>query len=158
MNIDNELEKVKKEWLYGYGEYSIEEYRKKWLDTLYIEKNEIWLSEEDWIVYLQNRSVEMMLATKGNQIIFDFCFNKPELANDKVLEETIANYNQIKELQKKYMDEGKQEEAIKLLQETKVGLREIRDTYTNDLILNSNIELCVDKNELSNTVPEIYSK
>ena len=98
----------------------------------------------------------MMLVSKGNSIISDFRFSKPELANDKVLEEKIARYNQIKELQKKYIDEGKQEEAIELAKETMNLLVETLEIYMKDLILNSDIELCVDKNELSYKVPKIY--
>ena len=158
LNIDNNLEKTKNEWLYGYGEYTVEEARERWLKVLYVEKDEIWLDEDDWITYLQNRSVEMMLTSKGNSIIFDFIFDKPELANDKLLEEKIAKYNDIKEQQKKYMDEGKQEEALELYSQTGKLLTELREIYEKDLILNSNIELCVDKNELSYTVPIIYGK
>ena len=150
------MEKTKNEWVNGFGDYSIEEARERWLEVLYIEKDEIWLKEEDWITYLQNRSIEMMLVSKGNSIISDFRFSKPELANDKVLEEKIARYNQIKELQKKYIDEGKQEEAIELAKETMDLLVETLEIYMKDLILNSDIELCVDKNELSYKVPKIY--
>jgi len=158
LNIDNNLEKTKKEWLYGYGEYTVEEARESWLKVLYVEKDEIWLNENDWITYLQNRSVEMMLTSKGNSIIFDFMFDKTELANDKILERKIAEYNYIKEQQKKYMDEGKQEETLELYAQTGDLLTELREIYEKDLILNSNIELCVDKNELSYTVPIIYGK
>ena len=158
LNIDNNLEKTKNEWLYGYGEYTVEEARERWLKVLYVEKDEIWLDEDDWITYLQNRSVEMMLTSKGNSIIFDFIFEKPELANDKLLEKKLKEYNDIKEQQKKYMDEGKQEEALELYSQTGELLTELREIYEKDLILNSNIELCVDKNELSYTVPVIYGK
>lgn len=158
LNIDNNLEKTKKEWLYGYGEYTVEEARERWLKVLYVKKDEIWLDENDWITYLQNRSIEMMLTSKGNSIIFDFIFDKPELANDKLLEEKIKKYNDIKEQQKKYMDEGNQEKALELYSQTGDLLTELRAIYEKDLILNSNIELCVDKNELSYTVPVIYGK
>lgn len=156
LDIDRNLEKTKNEWVNGFGDYSIEEARERWLEVLYIEKDEIWLKEEDWITYLQNRSIEMMLVSKGNSIISDFRFSKTELANDKVLEEKIARYNQIKELQKNYIDEGKQEEAIELAKETMDLLVETLEIYMKDLILNSDIELCVDKNELSYKVPKIY--
>jgi len=149
LNIDNNLEKTKREWLYGYGEYTVEEARERWLKVLYVEKDEIWLDEDDWITYLQNRSIEMMLTSKGNSIIFDFIFDKPELANDKLLEKKLKEYNDIKEQQKKYMDEGKQEKALELYSQTGDLLTELREIYEKDLILNSNIELCVDKNELS---------
>lgn len=156
LNIDNNLEKTKNEWLNGYGEYTVEEARERWLKVLYIEKDEIWLNEEDWITYLQNRSVEMMLVSKGNSIISKFRFSKPELANDKVLEEKIAEYNEIKELEKQYINEGKQGEALKLSSKTMNLLMETREIYMKDLLLNSDIKLCVDKKELSYTVPIIY--
>lgn len=158
LNIDSNLEKAKNEWLNGTGEYTVEETRERWLDVLAVEKDEIWLKEEDWITYLQNRSIEMQLVSKGNSIISDFRFNKPELANDKVLEEKLAEYNEIKELQKQYINEGKQDKALELASKTIELLMETREIYLKDLILNSDIELCVDKKELSYTVPVLYSE
>ena len=158
LNIDSNLEKAKNEWLNGTGEYTVEETRERWLNVLAIEKDEIWLNEEDWITYLQNRSIEMQLVSKGNSIISDFRFSKPELANDKVLDEKIAEYNEIKELQKQYINEGKQNKAIELSSKTIELLMETREIYLKDLILNSDIELCVDKKELSYKVPVLYSE
>lgn len=158
LNIDSNLEKAKNEWLNGTGEYTVEETRERWLDVLAVEKDEIWLKEEDWITYLQNRSIEMQLVSKGNSIISDLRFNKPELANDKVLEEKLAEYNEIKELQKQYINEGKQDKALELASKTIELLMETREIYLKDLILNSDIELCVDKKELSYTVPVLYSE
>ena len=158
LNIDSNLEKTKNEWLNGFGEYTVEEAREKWLNVLAIEKDEIWLNEEDWITYLQNRSIEMQLVSKGNSIISDFRFSKPELANDKVLEEKLAEYNKIKELQKQYINEGKQNKALKLASKTIELLMETREIYLKDLILNSDIELCLDRKELSYTVPTLYSE
>ena len=54
LNIEQNLEKVKKEWSEGYGEKNAEEYRKDYLDVLGIEKDEIWLNENDFLKYLQN--------------------------------------------------------------------------------------------------------
>lgn len=158
LNIENNLEKTKSEWVNGFGDYSLEEAREKWLEVLYIEKDEIWLNEEDWITYLQNRSVEMMLTAKGNMIISNFRFSKPELANDKELEEKVTRYNEIKELQTKYINEGKRDKALELSSEITDLLFETQELYMKDLILNSDIELCVDKKELSYNVPIIYSE
>ena len=158
LNIRMNMDKTRDEWVNGYGEYTVEEARERLLNVLYIEKNEIWLEEEEWITYLQNIMVEQMLTVKGNQIISDFRFSKPELANDKLLEEKIAKYNEIKEQEAKYIDEGKQKQALELASQTMDLLTEIREIYTKDLILNSDLELCVDKRELSYTVPIIYSE
>ena len=62
----------------------------------------------------------------------------------------------LKNCKKNYIDEGKQEEAIELAKETMDLLVETLEIYMKDLILNSDIELCVDKNELSYKVPKIY--
>lgn len=156
LNIESNLEKTKDEWENGNEEDSLEEYRKKWLAILAIEEDEIWLDQEDFITYLQYRSVEQMLSTKGMNIVFNFMINKPELANDKILEEKIKVLNELKEQQKKLIDENKQSEALELSKEFYNQYNEIRELYVRDLIINSDLELCVDKGELSRTVPTIY--
>lgn len=158
LNIEMNKEKVLNEWQNGYDGYTKEEYQEKWLKVLYIEKDEIWLNENDWITYLQKHTIDQMLASKGRSILSKFSFSKPELVNDKILEEKIKEYNSIKERQKKFIDEGNQEKAIEISSGTMELLKEIQDIYLKDLILNSDIELCVDKNELSYEVPVLYSE
>lgn len=156
LNIESNLEKTRNEWEKGNGKDSLEEYRKKWLDVLAIEDDEIWLNEEDFITYLQYRSIEQMLSNKGMNIVFDFMTNKPELANDKILDEKIKALNELKEQQKKLIDENKQSEALELSKEFYNQYNEIRELYVKDLIINSDLELCVDKGELSKKAPTIY--
>lgn len=156
LNIESNLEKTRNEWENGNRKDSLEEYRKKWLDVLAIEEDEIWLDDEDFITYLQYRSVEQMLSTKGMNIVFNFMINRPELANDKILEEKIKALNELKEQQKKLIDENKQSEALELSKDFYNQYNEIRKLYVRDLIINSDLELCVDKGEVSRTIPTIY--
>ena len=99
-----------------------------------------------------------MLTVKGNQIIADFMLERPELVDDNLLEEKIEERNKMKEKQKELYNKGKEEKALKLSSETTNLYTQIREIYTKDLILNSDLELCVDKGELSYTVPMIYSE
>lgn len=155
LNIEQNLEKVKKEWLEGYGEKNVEEYRKDYLEVLGIEKDEIWLNEDDFLKYLQNISIEQMLSVKGMQIVYKFMLEKPELANDKILEEKVSTYKELQDAQKDMTDK---EEMLNAVKDGTKLLTEIRELYVKDLIINSNIELCADKGELSTKVPEIYSE
>lgn len=155
LNIEQNLEKVKKEWLEGYGEKNVEEYRKDYLEVLGIEKDEIWLNEDDFLKYLQNISIEQMLSVKGMQIVYKFMLEKPELANDKILEEKVSTYKELQDAQKDMTDK---EEMLNAVKDGTKLLTEIRELYVKDLIINSNIEFCADKGELSTKVPEIYSE
>lgn len=155
LNIEQNLEKVKKEWSEGYGEKNAEEYRKDYLDVLGIEKDEIWLNENDFLKYLQNISIEQMLSAKGMQIVYKFMLEKPELANDKILEEKVNTYKELQDAQKDMTDK---EEMLNAVKDGTKLLTEIRELYVKDLIINSNIEFCADKGELSTKVPEIYSE
>lgn len=155
LNIEQNLEKVKKEWSEGYGEKNAEEYRKDYLDVLGIEKDEIWLNENDFLKYLQNISIEQMLSAKGMQIVYKFMLEKPELANDKIHEEKVNTYKELQDAQKDMTDK---EEMLNAVKDGTKLLTEIRELYVKDLIINSNIEFCADKGELSTKVPEIYSE
>lgn len=108
--------------------------------------------------YMAKKCIEQMLTVKGNQIIADFMLEKPELVNDNLLEEKIEERNKIKEKQKELYDEGEEEKALELSSESIDLYGQIREIYIKDLILNSDLELCVDKGELSYTVPTIYSE
>lgn len=99
-----------------------------------------------------------MLLYKGMNIAFDFMINKPELANDKILDEKVKALNQLKEQQKELVEENKQSEALELSKDFYNQYNEIRELYVKDLIVNSDIELCVDKGELSYEVPTIYTE
>lgn len=158
LNIESTLEKTKNEWENGDGKTPVEEYRKKWLDTLAIEEDEIWLSEDDFITYLQNMSVEQMLSFKGMNMLSNLIVDKPELANDEELDEKVKKLNELTEQQKKLMDENKQVETSDVTKELYNQYNEVRELYIKDLIINSDLELCVDKGELSKTVPTIYSE
>ena len=158
LNVEKNLQKTKDEWENGYGEYSAEEYRKKFLETLCIEPDEIWLNDDEFLKYLQYISQEQMLIAKGLQILNDFSIEKPELANDEELDKKIKELNQLREEQTAAINTGNSETAQSLMKEILELHVEIRELYMWNLILNSDLELCVDKNELSNTVPEIYTK
>ncbi len=153
LNIEQNLEKIKKEWSEGYGEKNVEQYRKEYLDVLCIESNEIWLKEEDFLKYLQNISIEQMLTAKGIQTIYNLMIEKPELAKDRILEGKVNTYKKSRETQKNMTDK---EEMLSAVREGTKLLTEIRELYIKDLILNSNIEFCIDRGEASTKVPEIY--
>ena len=155
LNIEQNLEKIKKEWSEGYGEKNVEQYRKEYLDVLCIESNEIWLKEEDFLKYLQNISVEQMLSAKGIQTIYSLMIEKPELAKDRILEGKVNAYKKLREVQKNMTDK---EEMLNAVREGTKLLTEIRELYIKDLIINSNIEFCIDKGERSTKVPVIYSE
>lgn len=155
LNIEQNLEKIKKEWSEGYGEKNVEQYRKEYLDVLCIENNEIWLKEEDFLKYLQNISIEQMLSAKGIQTIYNLMIEKPELAKDRILEGKVNTYKKLREAQKNMTDK---EEMLKSVRDGTKLLTEIRELYIKDLIINSNIEFCIDKGEVSTKIPEIYSE
>lgn len=155
LNMEDNLEKTKKAWLYGYGEKDAEEYRKECLAILCIESDEMWLNEDEFLIYLQDISINQMLESKGIQVVFELMLDKPELAHDTILEEKVERY---KELQEKQNDLNAQEEMLSSTQDAVQLLTEIRELYVKDLIINSELELCVDKGELSTTVPTIYEE
>lgn len=158
LDIEATKEKTRKEWLEGYGTYTAEEQRSRWLEVLYIEEDEIWLAEEDFIIYLQHRNVEQKLQSKGMRILFDFMIQKPELANDEELNNKVEKYKKLQNKEKKLIEENKTEEALELTREHYDLLTEIQELYIKDLIANSDIELCIEKRELSTKVPEIYNE
>lgn len=158
LNVERNLQKTKDEWENGYGEYSTEEYRNKYLETLCIEQNEIWLDDDAFLEYLQYISQEHMLVVKGSMILDKFMLEKTELVNDEELDKKVEKLNQIREKQTEALHNNNLEEAQNSIAEFAKLYKEIRELYMWDLILNSNLELCVDKKELSNTVPEIYTK
>ena len=158
IDIKSTLEKTKNEWENGVGNLSAEEYRKELLDILAIKEDEIWLNEEDFVTYLQNLSVEQTLSNKGMNIVLNFMINKPELVNDETLNEKVRELNQLSEQQNKLANKNKTSEALELSKNLYNYYNEVRELYVKDLIVNSDIELCVDKRELSKTVPTIYKE
>lgn len=156
MDIAARMEKTKKEWYEGTDSEDVKTHQKKWLETLFIKEDEIWLSEEDFVTYLQYRSVEMDLQSKGMRILYNFMTEKPELANDKELEKMVEEHLMLKDKTKKLMEENKTEEALSINSDSMDIYTKIKDLYICDLILNAEIELCVDKKELYTEVPEIY--
>ena len=96
-----------------------------------------------------------MLSAKGMQIVYKFMLEKPELANDKIHEEKVNTYKELQDAQKDMTDK---EEMLNAVKDGTKLLTEIRELYVKDLIINSNIEFCADKGELSTKVPEIYSE
>ncbi|MDO5556487.1 MAG: hypothetical protein Q4G09_07880 [Clostridia bacterium] len=157
VDIDTIMNKTKKEWTEGYVGYSQEEYRKKLLDVLCIKEDEIWLNEEDFLTYLQNDSVERALSGKGQLILLEYMIERPELVKAEGLEEKIAIYKDLREREKKALLEEKNgDNYLSISKESTKIYSEIRHIYTNALIINGNLELCVDKKELSTKVPEIY--
>ncbi len=155
INVEENLEKTKNAWLYGEDGKDPEEYRKEWLSVMGIEENEVWLNEEDFIKYLQERMLELNLGANGLSKVYAYAFEKPELANDEELIEKINRYEEIRNEQKNLINEGKTEEVSEKSSEIIEIYSEIVDIYTKDLILNMNLEFCVDNHELSTKVPEI---
>ena len=148
-HIQENIDKSTREWQNGTDNKSVEEYRKEYLNVLGIKEDEIWLNEKDFLTYIQNVSAEMMLQVKGSSIITKFAIERPELALDENLEKKVKEYNELKNNSNtpaEYMNK-----SVELY-------NEIRELYIKDLILNSNVELCVDKNESSYKVPEIYKE
>ena len=148
-HIQENIDKATREWQNGTDNKSVEEYRKEYLNVLGIKEDEIWLNEKDFLTYIQNVSAEMMLQVKGSSIITKFAIERPELALDENLEKKVKEYNELKNNSNtpaEYMNK-----SVELY-------NEIRELYIKDLILNSNVELCVDKNESSYKVPEIYKE
>lgn len=159
VDIDTIMNKTKKEWTEGYVGYSQEEYRKKLLDVLCIKEDEIWLNEEDFLTYLQNDSIERALSGKGQLILLEYMIERPELVKAEGLEEKIAIYKDLREKEKKALLEEKNGDSyLSISKETTKIYSEIRHIYTNALIKNGNLELCVDNRELSTKVPEIYKE
>lgn len=152
ININEQLSKFENEWSKGTENYTVEEYRNKYLDIICIDKDKIWLNEEDFTKYLESNYIELILSSKGMTILNKFMIEKPELAKDSALEEKVKQYKKLKE---EIYDSNNMED-FKMKSNNLLKLfEEISETYKKDLILNSDIELCVDKNELSYKVPEI---
>lgn len=149
LHIQDDINKATDTWQNGTDDKSAEEFRKEYLDVLGIKEDEIWLNENDFLTYVQNISVEMMLQVKGSSIITKFAIDRPELANDEELERMVKEYKEIKD---------NSNNIAEYMNKVKTTYSEILEKYIEDLILNSDIELCVDKNELSYKVPEIYKE
>ena len=156
LDIEREKEKIKKEWYEGYEGQPVEEYRKDLLNVLYIKEDEIWLNEEDFVTYLQNIFINMKLQTKGMIILDKFMLEKPELAKDKELTRKVEEYNRVMDsLDSNTFENQTDMNYIKNLTN---NLLEIEKIYKQDLLLQKDIELCVDKKELSTKVPELYQE
>ena len=52
----------------------------------------------------------------------------------------------------------RRQKALELSKNLYNYYNEVRELYVKDLIVNSDIELCVDKREVSKTVPTIYKE
>ena len=98
------------------------------------------------------------MSNKGMNIVLNFMINKPELVNDETLNEKVRELNQLSEQQNKLANKNKTSEALELSKNLYNYYNEVRELYVKDLIVNSDIELCVDKRELSKTVPTIYKE
>lgn len=158
LNIEQNMEKTKKELTEGYSGKSPAECRKEMLEILCIEEDEVWFSDDDFITYVQSISIEQMLTAKGISIISKFMLEKPELANDKILESKVSEYKKFKEEQVKLKDINTTEALMTSMKNSSALLTEIRELYIKDLLINSEIELCVDKGELYKAVPKIYQE
>ena len=98
----------------------------------------------------------MKLQTKGMIILDKFMLEKPELAKDKELTKKVEEYNRVMEsLDTNTFGNQTDMDYIKNLTN---NLLEIRKIYKQDLLLQKDIELCVDKKELSTKVPELYKE
>lgn len=158
LNIEQNMEKTRKELTEGYNGKTAEECRKEILETLCIEENELWFNKEDFITYVQNVIIEQMLEAKGISIITKFMLERPELANDTFLEEKVSEYNKLKEKQLELKEQNNVSDMMTSINEATKLLTEIRELYIKDLLLNSDIELCVDKNELYYYAPTVYTE
>lgn len=143
LNVQQNFEKAESEWVNGTYEEQLE-----WLEALCIERDEIWLSEDDFVKYLQKRNIDNMLVTKGMYIIMDTIFENPDLVSDKRL---VSKF-------KKYTKTRQDESALTFF--AFFGKRmelynEIEDAYVEELILASDLELCVEEGILSVATPII---
>ncbi|MBR2289225.1 MAG: hypothetical protein IJ867_01035 [Clostridia bacterium] len=153
VDVADEKERMKTEW-----ENYTESEREHYLSIIGIKEDEIWLSPEDFLTYLQKSDVDMKWNSKGIDVLFKIMLEKPEIVNDKKLEKKVRKYKQLQENIANNVEEIResQEDTSKYFSEAYQMLIEIQETFINDLILNCDIELCVDKGELSYRVPEIY--
>ena len=153
VDVADEKERMKTEW-----ENYTESEREHYLSIIGIKEDESWLSPEDFLTYLQKSDVDMKWNSKGIDVLFKIMLEKPEIVNDKKLEKKVRKYKQLQENIANNVEEIResQEDTSKYFSEAYQMLIEIQETFINDLILNCDIELCVDKGELSYRVPEIY--
>ena len=156
LNIDQTIEKTKKELTDGYEGKTPEECKKEMLDIMCIKEDDVWFGDDDFIPYVQSMQVDSMLTAKGNSIISKFMLEKPELAKDKELEQKVEEYNKIKEKQVELIKANSTKDLMSSMNNNLNLLEEIRELYIKDLLLNSKIELCVEANELYKEIPQIY--
>lgn len=142
LNAEENIAKPKREW----ESYSAEK-QNEWLESLCIERDEIWLSEENFIKYLQKKSIDRMLVSKGMGIVFDTVFENPELSGDSRL---ASKYNMYKRMQ-----HNSDLSFIFLFSEVMKVSDKLEKTYVEKLILDADLELCADDKELSYTLPVI---
>ena len=128
------------------------------LDLMCIKEDEVWFNDDEFISYVQSMQVDNMLTAKGISIISKFMLEKPELAKDKKLEQKVEEYIKAKEKQLELIKANNTEEFRASMNTYISPLEEIRQLYIKDLLLNSNIELCVEKNELYTTIPKVYQE
>lgn len=144
LNVNDNLEKSKSSW-----ENATYDEQEELLKAMCIERDEIWLDEDDFITLLQKERIDFMLVSKGLGIVNDKVYENPELADNKL---AVANFKLHRRLNSN--------NAIVIMDNLTFGSRRksylrLGKAYLDTLISQADIELCVDEHELSYTVPEI---
>ena len=159
LDLNRTIEKTRKEFTEGYDGKTPQECKSEMLELMCIKENEVWFSDEDFIPYVQSMMVDQMLTSKGNSIISKYATDRPELVNDKEYEEKLAEYKKLKkDKEEAAINSNNANILIESITDSYKLLTEIRDIYIKNLIINSNIELCVEKQELYTGIPEIYQE
>ena len=158
LRIDETIEKTEDEWKNGVEGKSPEEYRKEWLDILGIEENEIWLDEKDFLTYLENITIEQALSGKGSGTLNKILVDAPELVKNNKISEISKKYSEIYNGMVEDAEQTPLNELQEYIKEKNSELYKLKDEAAQILILDSEIELCVDKKELSKKVPKLYSE
>lgn len=158
LRIDETIEKTEDEWKNGTDSKSVQEYRKEWLDILCIEENEIWLDEKDFLTYLENIAIEQALSGKGSGTLNKILVDDPELIDNKKISEISKKYSEIYNGMIENTEQVEAQNLQEYIKEKNSELYKLKDEAVEILILGSEIELCVNKKELSTKTPKLYSE
>ena len=158
LKTDEIIEKTENEWNNGTDSKNAQEYRKEWLDILCIGENEIWLDNEDFLTYLENITIEQALSGKGSGTLNTILVDDPELIDNKKISEISKKYSKIYNDMIENVEQVEAQNLQEYIKEKNSELYKLKDEAVEILILDSEIELCVDKKELSTKVPKLYSE
>lgn len=142
LNVTDNLEKMRSSW----ADATYDE-QERLLDAMCIRREELWLDDEGFIKLLQKNRIDTMLQSKGMGIVNKSVYDNPNLAENK---SAIALF--------KLQEKIKPNTAVFLLLTGGFKMKayeRLERAYMEVLISQADIELCVDENTLSTTVPEI---